>query len=87
MGQLISIRTNIHYTKKVKEDQSEPDVFERQQELIFLVDKAEYKRTNSSEIIRERSIEDFRFTVSDESFEIMMKMLQQIKDAKEEDLH
>jgi len=86
MNHLVSIRTNILYGKKEKKDQSEPDEFNRYQELIFLLDKPTYKRTNDGEIIRERGIEEVRFTVSQNAFEELLKVLIKLKDVEESDL-
>ena len=80
MNNLMSIRTNILYSKK--EDGS----FQRYQELIFLVDKPKYNYSNAGEIIRERSLEEMRFVVSDNSFEQMIKLLETLKNADEKDL-
>ena len=83
MNQLISIRTNIFYTKKDKKDKKIADEYVRHKELIFLVDKPTYRYSNEGEIIRERSLEEVRLSVSDFGFEQLMKILEKIKDADE----
>lgn len=86
MNHLISIRTNIIYAKKKKEQENEQDEYKRYQELIFLVDKPTYRQTNSAEIIRERAIEELRFTVSDKAFDELIKVLTKLKDIEESEL-
>lgn len=86
MNQLLSIRTNIVYARKKKQDENAADEYKKFHELIFLVDKPGYKRTNEGEIIRERSIEEVRFTVSNEAFGTMIRLLTELKDVKEEEL-
>lgn len=86
MNHLVSIRTNILYAKKAKKEEAEPDEYKRFQELIFLVDKPTYKRTNDDEIIRERGIEELRFTVSDKVFDELIKLLLKLKDVEESEL-
>jgi len=49
MNQLISVRTNILYTKVGEE-------YIKLNELVLLVDEPSYKRTNDGEVIRERGI-------------------------------
>lgn len=86
MNTLLSIRTNIIYAKKAKKDKKEPDEFEKYQELIFLVDKPSYIQTNEGEIIRQRGVEEMRFTVSEKAFEQLITFLSKIKDVEESDL-
>ena len=86
MNQLISIRTNIIYTKNKKEKIEDEDVFLKHHELIFLVDKAKYNRTDSGEIVRERAIEELRFTVAEDSFEMLVKILLHMQSADESQL-
>lgn len=86
MNSLVSVRTNILYSKKDKKDKQEPDEFERHQELIFLVDKPTYRYSNEGAIIRERSLEEMRFTVSKKSFENLIELLEKLKDIDETEL-
>lgn len=86
MNHLVSIRTNILYAKKAKKEESEPDEYKRYQELIFLVDKPTYRRTNDDEIVRERGIEELRFTVSDKAFDELIKLLLKLKNVEESEL-
>jgi hypothetical protein len=80
MNSLISIRTNFFYTKK------KDDTFAKHYELVFLLEKASYRYTNEEEVIRERGIEEMRFTVSESNFDTMLKLLEQLKNCKESDL-
>lgn len=80
----MSVRTNIMYSK-IKEKDKE-DVYKRYQELIFLVDKPAYTKTNDGQIVRERHIEEQRFFVSDEAFEELLKILTSLKDVEPEEL-
>jgi hypothetical protein len=79
MNHLISIRTNVMYAK-------DGDDYKRYQELIFLVDKPQYRQTNGGEIVRERAIDELRFTVSDIAFDELINLLQKIREADEKDL-
>lgn len=83
MNTLVSVRTNIVYAKKKKQDEDE---FVRHQELIFLVDKPTYRYSNEGEIIRERGLDEVRFTVSEMAFEQLIKLLEKLKDIDETEL-
>ena len=87
MNTLIQIRTNIYYSKKDKKDKKEKDEYIRFNELILLVDKAKYTHTNSGEIVRERGVDELRFSVSRDSLEALITMLTKFKDVDETDLH
>jgi len=86
MNTLVSVRTNIIYSKKKKRDAEGKEEFERHQELIFLLDKPTYRYSNEGAIIRERGLEEARFTVSKESFEELIKLLTKLKDVDESEL-
>ena len=86
MNHLISLRTNILYAKKAKKEETEPDEFKRYQELIFLVDKPNYRYSTEGEIVRERGIEEVRFTVSEKAFDELIKLLVKLKDVEESEL-
>lgn len=86
MNTLVSVRTNIVYAKKKKQDEKAEDEFVRHQELIFLVDKPAYRYSNEGEIIRERGLDEVRFTVSDKAFEQLIKLLEKLKDVDESEL-
>jgi hypothetical protein len=86
MNTLVSIRTNIVYAKKPKQDENSEDEFVRHQELIFLVDKPTYRYSNEGEIIRERGLDEVRFTVSEKAFETLIKLLTELKDVDESQL-
>jgi hypothetical protein len=73
MKQLSSILTNVYYLK-------EKDKYERLRELIFLVDKANYIYSNEGDIIRERSIEQVRFSTNENGIGRLIEVLQKIKD-------
>lgn len=87
MGNLVSVRTNILYAKKKKVDEKDKDEFIKHHELVFVVDKPNYRYSNEGEIIRERSLEEMRFTVSDNSFDNLIENLKILKDVDEKDLH
>jgi len=84
MNHLLSIRTNILYSKSKNKDGEE--TYNRFQELIFLVDKPQYLSTNEGDIVRQRTIEELRFTVSDEAFDEMIRHLLKIKGISESEL-
>ena len=86
MNTLIQIRTNIYYSKKDKKDKKEKDEFIRHNEIILLVDKAKYTHTNSGEIVRERDVNELRFSVTKESLEALIETLTRFKDVDETDL-
>lgn len=83
MNSLVSIRTNIVYSKKVKEGEAK---YNRHQELILLVDKPKYSYSNEGEIVRERGLEELRFTVSDKGFEQLIGLLEKLKDVEPDEL-
>lgn len=87
MNTLIQIRTNVYYAKKDKKVKTEKDVFVRFNEIVLLVDKAQYTHTNSGEIVRERAVDELRFTVSKENLEVLIKTLEKFKDIDETELH
>jgi hypothetical protein len=84
MNHLISVRTNILYSK-IKEEGKEEE-YKRFQELIFLVDTPTYRYSNEGEIIRERGLNEVRFTVSDNAFEQLITMLGKLKEVDESEL-
>ena len=86
MNTLLSIRTNIFYSKKEKKDKTTQDEFVKHHELIFLVDKPKYTQTNGGEIVRERAVEELRFTVSEKAFETLIEHLVKLKDIDESEL-
>lgn len=80
MNHLLSLRSNIIYSK------SKEGEYKRFQELIFLVDKPEYRKSTDGEIVRERGILEMRFTVSELGFEELMNILTALKNAENSDL-
>lgn len=89
MNHLISVRTNIMYAKVQKEEGAEhfqEEEYKRFQELIFLVDKPEYRRSTEGEIIRERGVDEVRFVVSDKVFDELLKILAKLKNSTDSDL-
>jgi len=80
MKQLVSINTNIYYAKDEKGKET------KYNELVFLLDKPEYTRSNAGDIIRQRGIEEFRFVVSEKGFAAMMELLQKLQEVTEEEL-
>jgi hypothetical protein len=86
MNTLLSIRANILYSKKDKIKKEDIDEFVKYYEIIFLVDKPKYKHTNSSEIIRERTVDEHRFTVSEKALDSMIEHLIKFKDINESEL-
>jgi hypothetical protein len=86
MNSLVSVRTNLMYAKKKKKDAKDQDEYVRQQELIFLIEKPTYKYSNEGEVIREKSLEEMRFSLPVEGIEQLIKLLTRLKDLNEEDL-
>jgi len=76
MNHLISVRSNVLYAKVEGE-------FKMSHELIFLLDKPTYRRTNDGEIVRERGIEEARFIVNENGLEALIEVLKGLKDAGE----
>lgn len=83
MNNLVSIRTNIVYSKEVKEGEEK---YNRHQELILLVDKPKYSYSNEGEIVRERGLEELRFTVNEKGFEQLIELLEKLKDVENDEL-
>ena len=86
MNTLLSIRTNIIYSKKDKKRKEDVDEFVKHHELIFLVDKAKYTQTNGGDIIRERAVDELRFTVPEKAFDTLIEYLVKLKDIDESEL-
>lgn len=86
MNTLLSIRTNILYSKKKKENNEDADEFIKHNELIFLVDKPKYIQNNEGNIVRSRGVEELRFTVSEKAFEALIKLLTELKNTDESGL-
>ena len=84
MNHLLSIKTNIFYSKEKNKNGEE--TYKRFHELIFLVDKPQYLLTNEGAIVRQRTIEELRFNVSDDAFDLMIKHLLKLKDIDESEL-
>ena len=79
MNTLISMRTNISYSKK-------GEVYRKFNEIILLCDKPTYRPTNEGEVIRERGVEELRFFIANDKIDDLIKLFETIKKAKEEDL-
>ena len=86
MNTLISVRTNLLYSKKDKKQKEDADEFVKHHELIFLVDKPQYHQTNSGEIVRERAIDELRFTVSEKAYDELIKGLVKLQSIDESEL-
>jgi hypothetical protein len=86
MNTLISVRTNLLYSKKEKKVKEDADEFIKHHELIFLVDKPKYMQTNGGEIVRERGIDELRFTVSERAYDELIKVLVKLQDIDESEL-
>lgn len=84
MNTIVSVRTNILYQKQKNENQEIE--YKRHQELIFLVEKPTYRFSQNCEIIRDRALEELRFVVSQNNFDTLIKMLEELKNAEETDL-
>lgn len=80
MKSLAGIRTNIYYTKDGE------GVETKHHEIVLLLDKPEYTRSNTGEIIRQRSIEEQRFTVTNDGFKGLLAGLLEHIEAEEKDL-
>lgn len=83
MNELLGIRSNIYY-KKVKKGQKHE--YERVHELIFLSHKPAYTVNNEGVVIRERAVDEFRVSVTMENMDILIKNLESLKNANEEDM-
>lgn len=81
MHQILEIRQNIFYKKETSEGE-----LKKFHELIFIVDKPIYSRTNEGEVVRERGCEEIRMACYSKSLEQIIEVLTKYKDSKEEDL-
>jgi hypothetical protein len=81
MKSLIGIRSNLYYTK------DEKGVETKHHELILLLDTPTYSRSNTGEVIRERAIEEARFTTTDKGLDALLETLGAMKEATEADLN
>jgi hypothetical protein len=82
MNQLVSIRTNVFY---LKEPNTEKE-FTRLQEIILLVDKPKYTYSNEGEVLRERAVEELRFSVGEEALEQLISQFEKLKNVDPNDL-
>jgi hypothetical protein len=83
MSQLLQIRKNITYGKKDSKDEELIPIHE----IILVVDKPQYTRTNEGDIIRERGCEQLRFTIEgDEAYDKFIAIFIAYKESKPEDL-
>jgi hypothetical protein len=80
MNRLADIRVNIMYSKTNEGE------FKKHFDLVFLSEKANYSLNNEGDVIRERSIQESRFFVSEKSFDALIELLQKIRTAEESDL-
>ena len=85
MNKLHGLNTNTVYHKKPKKHKDDPDVFEKFTELIFILERPSYGFKNDGTVIRERAIEECRFTVSNENLETLGKTILALKDIDDED--
>lgn len=79
INQVIDIRTNILYYKDKEE-------FKKVFELVVLCHKPTYRVSTDGEIIRERTVEELRFSIVDSNLDTFIKLLSDLKKAKEDDL-
>lgn len=75
MNTLISIASNILYRKENEE-------YTKFHELIFIADKASYIFSNDGEVVRERELLDYRFTISDKQLDGVITTLKKMKEKK-----
>ena len=76
MNSLVSVRSNTFYHKEKKD---EKEVFTKHHEVVLLIDNPKYTCSNEGEVLRERSIEQLRFTVSDDGVDQLIKYLEAIR--------
>jgi len=79
MEQLITIRTNILYTKSGEE-------YTKFNEIILLTEQADYSLNNEGSVIRNRGIKETRFCIASEKLQDVIDYLQSLNDAEEKDL-
>ncbi len=84
MNHLISVRTNIIYSKSIDDEGKE--TYHKFNELIFLTDKPNYRYTNEGTVVRERIVEEFRFTVSEKGFDSLIDILKELRNADETEI-
>ena len=84
MNNLLSIRTNIYYSKEKSKEGEE--TYKRFHELVFLIDKPQYISTNEGDIVRQRIIDELRFSISDDDFDLMINHILKLKDIDESEL-
>lgn len=86
MNSLLSIRLNILYSKLPKKKKEYADEYEKFTEIILLCDKPSYEFTNERDVIRKREVEELRFIVSEAALDALIKRLQAIKDADDNNI-
>jgi len=81
MNGIATVTTNILYTKDSEGN------FNKQNELVFVLDETNYELTKNGNVERINQLKDFRFVVSEKGFDKLIEVLQKLRDAKEEELH
>lgn len=81
MNGIATVTTNIFYTKDSEGN------FNKQNELVFVLDETNYELTKNGNVERINQLKDFRFVVSEKGFDKLIEVLQKLRDAKEEELH
>ena len=76
---LIGLRSNIYYTKD--KEGKETKIFE----IILLTDAAEYTRTNSGEVVRQRKVNESRISLVAEDLITLGEGLIKMADSTEKD--
>lgn len=79
MNTFIGMRTNIFYTKVEGK-------MEKWNELIMMAEEPEYSMTKDAKVVRKMKLKSFRFAVNKERLGAMIKMLQELEQATEDDL-
>ncbi len=80
MNGLVTVTTNIFYTKDSEGN------YNKQNELVFVLDETNYELTKSGNIERNKQLKEFRFVLSEKGFDRLIEVLQKLRAAKEEDL-
>lgn len=81
MNGIATVTTTIFYTKDSEGN------FNKQNELVFVLDETNYELTKNGNVERINQLKDFRFVVSEKGFDKLIEVLQKLRDAKEEELH
>lgn len=75
MNQLLQVRSNTYYEKT-------NEGLRELKELVFLTVKPSYKLSNEHELVRERTLSEFRVVTTKDQIDTLIKTLEKVRDTE-----